>query len=305
MRRRLALLAAPALLLAPRPARAGAWPRLLTDGLGREVPIPREPRRIVAIFASNTEMLAAIGAVERVVGIESFTRFPPEVRGLPLVGGRLGFSAEAIARLAPDLVVMTPARNAAHALTEPMARVGVPTLVVTHRDVPQVFRNIRLLGAATGLEGRAEALVEGLEARLAAVEQHVAGRAPVPVFLETSSTGRGVFGTVRPGTYSFDAVRLAGGASVFPDLAAHGPAQVSGEAILRADPAWYLVAGRPEQAAEVPHRTGFDGLRAVREGRVQTVQRAQFLIPGPRVVDGIEALARLLHPPPLVAGRPR
>ena len=280
----------------PARGRAESWPRRLTDGLGREVVLARAPRRIVAIFASNTELLAAIGAAERIVGIEAFTRFPPEVQGLPLVGGRLGFSAEAIARLEPDLVVMTPARNAAHALTEPMARIGVPTLVVTHRDVAQIWRNLRLFGRATGLESRAEALVASLEARLSAVAARLAGRAPVPVFLETSNTGRGVFGTVRPGSYSFDALRLAGAASVFPDLSAQGPPHVSGEAILRADPAWYLVAGRAEQAAEVPKRAGFAGLSAVRIGRVHAVARAQFLIPGPRLVDGVEALAMLLHP---------
>lgn len=259
--------------------------------MGRRVTIARAPRRIVAIFASNTEMLAAIGALDRVVGVEAYTRFPPEVQGLPLVGGRLGFSAEAIARLEADLVVMTPARNAAHALTEPMARIGVPTIVVTHRDVPQIFSNLRLLGAATGQEAVAEALVARLQARLDAVRARLMGRTPARVFLETSSTGRGVYGTIRPGSYSSDAIRLAGGESVFPDLSPHGPPLVSGEAILRADPSFYLVAGRADQAAEVPRRTGFAAL----EGRVHVVSRAQFLIPGPRVVDGVEHLARLLH----------
>lgn len=283
-------------MLLAAPGQAAGWPREVVDGLDRRVTIAREPRRIVAIFASNTEMLAAIGGTDRIVGIESFTRFPPEVAGLPVVGGRLGFSAEAIARLQPDLVIMTPARNAAHALTEPMARIGVPTLVITHSNVPRIFANLRLLGVALGLEVRAEALVAGLEARLGAVALRLAGQPPVPVFMETSSTGAGVYGTVRPGTYSFDAVRLAGGASVFPGLSPNGPPQVSGEAILRADPAFYLVAGRPDQLAAVPARTGFHTLSAVRKGRVRMVSRAQFLIPGPRVVDGVETLSRLLHP---------
>ena len=283
-------------MLLVAPGRAAGWPREVVDGLDRRVTIAREPRRIVAIFASNTEMLAAIGGAERIVGIESFTRFPTELVGLPLVGGRLGFSAEAIARLQPDLVVMTPARNAAHALTEPMTRIGVPTLVVTHSNVPRIFANLRLLGVALGLEARAETLVAELEARLAAVAWRLAGQPAMPVFMETSSTGAGVYGTVRPGTYSFDALRLAGGASVFPGLSRNGPPQVSGEAILRADPAFYLVAGRPDQAAAVQARTGFHTLSAVREGRVRMVSRAQFLIPGPRVVDGVESLSRLLHP---------
>jgi iron complex transport system substrate-binding protein len=289
-------LAASALLLLAAPARAATWPRRVLDGLGRAVLLPAPPRRIVAIFASNVELLAAVGALDAIVGVEDFTRFPPQVAALPKVGGRLGFSAEAIARLQPDLVVMTPARNAAHALTEPMARIGVPVLVVTHRDLAQVLGNLRLLGAATGREAEGDALVRRLEARLAAVAARLAGRAPVPVFLETSSTGRGAFGTVRPGTYTADALALAGGASVFSSLSASGPAQVSGEAILRADPDVYLLAGRPDQLAEVAGRTGFAGLRAVRDSRLHLVSRAQFLIPGPRVVEGVEGLARLLHP---------
>lgn len=293
MKRRL-LLAAP--LLLARPARAGGWPRVVTDGLGRDVVLPAPPRRIVAIFSSNVELLAAIGAADRIVGIEDFTRFPPEVAALPKVGGRLGFSAEAIARLRPDLVVMTPARSAAHALTGPMTRIGVPAVVVTHRDLPQVMGNLRLLGTATGRDAEATALVTQLEMRLVQVAERLAGRAPVSAFLETSSTGRGVFGTVRPGSYTADALAAAGAASVFSNLSGNGPAQVSGEAILRADPSAYLLAGAADQLAEVPGRTGFGGLRAVREGRMHLVQRAQFLIPGPRVVDGVEALARRLHP---------
>jgi iron complex transport system substrate-binding protein len=288
------LLATPALLWM-QPARAASWPRRVVDGLGRDVTLRAPPRRIVAIFASNVELLAAIGALDAIVGVEDFTRFPPQIAALPKVGGRLGFSAEAIARLQPDLVVMTPARNAAHALTEPMARIGVPVLVITHRDLPQVLDNLRLLGFATGREAAAETLVGRLEARLAVVAARLEGRPPVSVFLETSSTGRGVFGTVRPGTYTADALALAGGASVFPHLSSTGPAQVSGEAILRADPAWYLIAGRPDQLAEVPRRTGFQGLQAVRQNRLHLISRAQFLIPGPRVVDGVESLARLLH----------
>lgn len=296
MPRRRSVLAAAALPLL-RPARAEArWPRALEDGLGRRVEVAAPPRRIVSIFASNVEMLAALGLADRIVGIEAFTRFPPEVAGKPLIGGRLGFSVEAIARLDPDLVVMTPARQAAHALGEPLARLGIPMLVVTHRDVPQVFGNIALLARATGTEEAAEALLAGLGARLDAVAARTAGLPRPRVFLETSAAGRGAFGTARPGSYTHDALLRAGGEPALRDLDPAGPAQVSAEAILRADPEIYLLAGRPDQAAEVAGRPGFAGLAAVRGGRVHAVPRAELLIPGPRVVAGVERLARLLRP---------
>jgi iron complex transport system substrate-binding protein len=294
MRRRF-LLGAPALLLS-RSARATGWPRVVTDGLGRHVEIAAPPQRIVAIFASNAEMLAALGLADRIAAIEAYTRFPPEIVSKPLIGGRLGFSAEAIARLPADLVVMTPARQAAQGLTEPLARAGIPSIVLTQTDLRQITANIRLLGLATGAEARAEDLVASMEARTADVASRIAGRPRPSVFLETSSTGRGVFGTVRSGTYTDDILHLGGGKNIFSGLANAGPSLVSGEAILRADPDQILVAGTPAQAAALPSRAAFGSLEAVRTGHVATVSRAFLLIPGPRVVDGIEQIARLLHP---------
>jgi len=272
------------------------WPRRLTDGLGRAVEIVAPPRRIAAIFASNVEMLAGLGLADRIAAIEAYTRFPPEIADRPLIGGRLGFSVEAIARLRCDLVVMTPARGAAHLLTEPLARLGIPAIVVIHRDLPAVFDNIALLGRATGTEEPAEALSAALRGRLASLSARLAGRPPVRVFLETSANGRGAFGTARPGTYTHDILLRAGGAPVFPALPEGAPAQLSGEAILRSDPDAYLLAGRPDQAHAVAARPGFSGLAAVRAGRVHPVTRARLLIPGPRVVEGAEEVARLLHP---------
>ena len=102
----------------------------------------------MSIFASNTELLAALGLVDRIVGIESFTRYPPEVMGRPLVGGRLGFSVDAIVGLRPDLVVMTPARQATYQLLDPMQRLDIPVLVVLARTVDEVLSNIRLFARA-------------------------------------------------------------------------------------------------------------------------------------------------------------
>ena len=295
-------------LLTMRPSYAAGWPRVLTDGLGRMVEVPAPPRRIVAIFASNVEMLAALGLLDQIIGIEAYTRFPPEVVAKPLVGGRLGFSIEAIVRLEPDLVVMTPARQAAQALTEPLARLSVPTIVVTHRDLAQVFGNITLLARATGTEAAATALLAGMQAGLDEVTARIAGRTAPSVFLETSANGRGAFGTARQGSYTFDIVTAAGGRPALPELSTSGPSQVSGEAILRADPEVYLLAGRFDQVAEVPTRPGFADLRAIRNGRLHAVVRAELLIPGPRVVAGVQRLARLLHPdafaaPLLATGR--
>ena len=92
---------------------AHAEPITVRDAFDRSVTVRAPPQRIVPIFASNTEIVTSLGLGNRIVGIESFTRYPREVLDRPLVGGRLGFSVDAITALQPDLVVVTPSRQAA------------------------------------------------------------------------------------------------------------------------------------------------------------------------------------------------
>ncbi len=265
------------------------------DGLDRHVSIAAPPQRIVSIFASNTELLYAIGAGPSIIGIEEKTHFPPEVRTLPRVGGRLGFSAEHIAALDADLVVLTTARHAAATLLDPLASVGVPAVVLQHRDLEQIFTNITLLGRATGRDAAAAQASATLRARLAAVAAGIAGRAPVRCYLETGSAGASGFSTPADGTYTADALRWAGGVSVFSGRRSGLP--VSGESVLLADPEVIVVCGDASTVAALRRRPGWDAIAAVRDGRVYAVPRALLLIPGPRIIDGVEQLAAVLHHP--------
>lgn len=278
------------LLAAGQPS---AEPVTLRDALGRTVTLPAPPQRIVTIFASNTEMVAALGLAERIVGIEAFTRYPPEVQGKPLVGGRLGFSVDEIVRQRPDLVVVTPARQAAHQLVDPMERIGVPVIVLQHATVAEVLANIRLLGLATGERGRADELAARLRARIDAVQSLVAEQRRPRTVMITGRVGNGLLLVARPGTYTGDAIALSGGRFALQDRGL--VPQVSPEAILDADPDTLLFAGSPRDLEELVSRPGWRGMRAVQARRVHAFNRAEFLIPGPRTVDGIERLARLLH----------
>ena len=279
------------------------FPRTVVDALGREVTLTHPPKRIVAIFASNVEMLAAIGAGDAIVGVEAFTRYPADIAERAKVGGRLGFSVEAIARLQADLVVMTPARQAA-TLVEPLQRIGIPALVLNHRDLEAVLANIRLLGQATGHELGAEQLIERLQARLDAVQARLAGQPAVPVYLETGSNDRGHYLTLRGHNYTSDILRLAGGTNPFVDSRL---SQVGGESVFQANPTRIIVAGSPQHAASLAQRPGWQSIPAVAAGRVDNIPSALLLIPGPRVVEGVEQLAALLHPelfPPLAETSP-
>lgn len=266
----------------------------LKDALGRAVWLPRPPRRIVTIFSSNTELVASLGLVDRIVGVEDFTRYPAEVLGLPKVGGRLGFSVDAVVAQRPDLVIVTPARQAATQLVAPMERIGVPIMVLLSRTLQEVLDNIRLVSQACGEPERGAALAEALHARLQAVDATVAGRPHLRALMVTGRAGNGMLLLARPGTYTGEAMVRAGCQHALPALGVL--AQVSPEAVLAADPDVLLFAGNQAGLDDLLHQPGWRDMRALRQRHCWTVSRSEFLIPGPRTFDGIESLARQLHP---------
>jgi iron complex transport system substrate-binding protein len=272
---------------------AAATPVTVHDAFGRSVTVPAPPQRIVAIFASNVEMLAALGLADRIVGIESFTRYPQEVLGKPLVGGRLGFSVDEVVAQRPDLVVVTPSRQAANQLIDPMERLGIPIVVLLQRNVEEILTNIRLLARLCGVVERGEALVAKLQARLDKVEQRVAGLKQPSVVMITGRLGNGLLLVTRPGTYTGDAIVRAGGRLAFDGGII---AQVSPEAIFNSDPDMLLFAGAEKDMKELIGRPGWSDMRAVKTRRVHAVSRVELLIPGPRTIDGIERLAAIFHP---------
>ena len=254
----------------------------------------RRPRRIVAIFASNTEIVAATPLrAGRIVGIEAYTHYPKELLDRPLVGGRLGFSVDAVVDLHPDLVVVTPSRQAANQLVDPMERLGIPIVVLLQRNVAEIVSNVRLMAKIAGIPTHGEEVATALEARLARVRDKVSGLAAPSVIMITGQLGNGLMLVARDGTYTGDAIVREKG---FGFAGTPAFAQVSPEAILEADPDVLLFAGTQQGLKELIDRPGWSQMRAVRRGRAFAVARTELLIPGPRTFDGIEHLAALFHP---------
>jgi len=273
---------------------AATQPVTVHDAFGRTVTLAAPPQRIVPIFASNTEIVASLGLADRIVGIEAYTRYPRDVLDRPLVGGRLGFSVDSIVALQPDLVVVTPSRQAANQLIDPMERIGVPILVLLQRSVPEILANIRLIGRVAGVAEQGEQVAARFEGRLAAVKRKVEGRRPPSAVMITGRLGTGLMLVAREGTYTGDAMVLAGARFALPGT--QTIAQVSPEAILNADPDVLLWAGSARDLEELVARPGWSEMRAVKSGRAHAVNRVELLIPGPRTIDGIEHLAAIFHP---------
>lgn len=272
-------------------ASATTFPLTITDDAGRQVTFEQPPQRIISIAPSNTEILFALGLGDRVVGIDAFSNFPSEAMDTPRVGDYLEPDLERVAAADPDLILAT-AFHIDTVLTE-FETLGLPAVVLEPANLDEVFASILQVGAIAGEPARAAALVCALQARVAAVSAAVADAPRTSVFVELDP---GLY-TVGPGTFIDDIIARAGGANIAADAGEMWP-QLSAEAVVSANPEVILLADEaggvtPEQVAA---RSGWEGVTAVEQGRVIVIDPDLVARPGPRVVDGLEAVAAALHP---------
>lgn len=279
-------------LVAPGGA-APAFPYTVRDALGRTVTIPRPGRRIVSVAPSVTEILFALGAGGRVVGVSDADDYPPEgVRGKTRVGGVV-LNVERILTLHPDLVLGVASLQRSE--LERMIALGLPVLAVEARSLDETLAQVALIGRVTDRSAAAAALAGRLRARVAAVEGTVRGRARPRVYVEIWDQP---LQTAAGGTFVDDLLGRAGGRNLFADL--QGWPQVAPEAVIRRDPDVILLTYRGR--GRLVGRAGWSGVAAVRRGHIYELHPDLVSRPGPRLVDGLERIARLLHrevfPPP-------
>jgi iron complex transport system substrate-binding protein len=276
-------------------ASAAAFPLTVVDDEGTSLTLEAVPQRVISLSPANTEIVFALGAGDRLVGGTDFDDHPAEAAALPDVATFTGVIMERLVALEPDLVLaagnnFTPAADIAR-----MRELDIPVLVVYAETVADVVADVELIGTAIGEAEAAEALAGDMRTRIAQVEVAVAGLEDRPrTFYEIGSEPE-IYGPA-PGSFVADMVELAGGTPVTTDdpavfsiplerLVVEDPEViVLGDAIYGVCPD--VVAARP----------GWTGMAAVRDGAIRPVDDIIVTRPGPRLPDGLAALARAIHP---------
>lgn len=258
--------------------------------MGRTLEVPAEPRRLVSLVPSVTEVLFALGLGDRVVGVTEFCTFPPEARAKPRVGGYAAPGVEAVVGLEPDLV-FAAADSTPMATVSRLAEVGIAVYVVYPRDLASSAQTLRAIGAIAGAPEAGEGLAVALEGAVRQVSAAVAGRARPRVLLCVMVRPLVVAGQ---GTLADDLIRVAGGQNVVPQGPLRFPTW-GAEAILAADPEVIVVSPHPGQDDPTGAFRAWPELRAVAAGRVVALEADWIHRPGPRLTLGLEALARTLH----------
>ena len=266
-------------------------PVTLVDATGTKVTVAREPQRIITLAPSLTEMVYALGLAPRVVGVSAWSDYPPEAAEKPVVGDAFALNREKILALKPDLIFAD--QNLQPQAAAELRQLGLPVFVIAPQTLDEVLASISTLGRLTGATQSADQLVRNLRNRIEAVRSRT-GKLAVDdrprVFVEIWNDP---LMTAGPGSFIDELVTLAGGVNV---AAATGQAwpQVSPEWVLARNP--QVIVLTLHNKAEVLARPGWNVTEAVRAGRVFEVVPDPLVRTGPRLVDGLEALARLLHP---------
>jgi iron complex transport system substrate-binding protein len=285
-----------ALVTTPGPA---SFPLAVTDDLGRHVTIASAPKRIVSLAPSNTEILFAVGAGDQVVGLTKYCSYPPEASaGRTVIGGFTAnsVSVEKILALQPDLVVA--AGSSHRSVIEALEQAHVTILALDAQNLDGIYKNILLAGQVTGHTSQAGKLVDDMKRRVAAVSAKVqtipAGERP-KVFYEVWDEP---LMTAGPATFIHQVIELAGGSNIFADAAEEYP-RVSPEVVIERNPDVILGPsshGDALVASKIAARPGWRPIRAVRQGRVAIVDGDLISRAGPRIVDALESVAKLLYP---------
>jgi iron complex transport system substrate-binding protein len=278
-------------------AASGPRPLTLTDDAGRSVTLPAPPERIVSLAPSNTEIVCALGACDRLVGVTDFDDFPAEVVSVPKVVIATQVDVEKVVAADPELVLAAGNELTPTTVIDRLASLGYPVLVLYPRSLEALYADIELVGAALDASALATRLLADLREREAAVVDAVAGAERPRTFYEVGVFGGTIY-TAGADSFLASLIALAGGDPITGDALSTA---IQLEALVAADPQLILLGDAAYDASitveAVAARAGWASMTAVAEGRVVAVPEDPVISrPGPRIIDGLEALARAIHP---------
>ena len=276
----------------PQTSPEGPVTRQLTDDAGRRVSLPARVTRVISLAPNLTEIVFAVGAGDKLVARTSYCDFPPEAKALPEVGDTLHPSLERIIALKPQVVLISTSSQL-EVFTQQLQNQNIAVFVTDPHDLEGVFRSIQQVGEITGVKEKADLLVKKLRERANVVEQGVKGKPPVRVFYQAS--GEPLY-TAGHDAFVTDLMKRAGAISVTADVPGAWP-KYSNESALAAKPeAIILPTGGSMGSANAQVTEALRRSPAALQGRVYKINDDYLARPGPRVLDGLEAMARALHP---------
>lgn len=263
----------------------------LTDDAGHKLVLDGPVDRVVSIAPWNTEIVYALGAENKLVGVTTYCDYPPAAKKKEKIGDFATPNVEKIASLKPEVVLATGGIQTN--VVDSLEKVGIKIFVVEPKNFNQLYSDLKKVGKILGVEGNAERVAANLEKRVNEVRNKTRDLPKPTVFFEIYSQP---LMTAGKDTVINQMITYAGGKNLGATAGKEYP-EYSTEKLLEANPdIYFATSGSMTNPADLASRPGYSALKAVKDGKIYVVQENLFVRSGPRIVDGLEQLAKKIHP---------
>lgn len=264
------------------------------DEVGREVILPSPPKKIVSLAPNVTEILFGLGLDQEIVGVSIHCNFPERAKSKVRVGSYITLDFEKIVSLKPDLIIATGAGNTRD-MVERLERLGFPIYVIFPKNFEEVLQSIGHVGQVVDRKKEAAEIIQEMKRRRQKVTEVTRGLPRPRVFLQI---GEAPIVTVGKDSFADDLIRLAGGDNVAGNEKTMYP-RFGMEEILKLSPEVILVSSmnpRGNYQKVLQEWSRWKTIPAVRNGRIHLIDSDLIDRPSPRIIEGLEEMARILHP---------
>lgn len=280
----------------PATALATTYPITLTDDSGRQVTITKLPVRIISLAPSNTEILFALGLGDRVVGVSDFSDYPPEASEKENIGNTQSPNVEKIVALQPDFILASDI-NPIDVINN-LAGLGLTVFGIESTNLDDLLHDINTVGLITNKEAEAATLTTDMQSKIKAVTDKTAGLSLDKKPRTFHICWHDPIWTAGSSTYILDLIEKAGGVNIFADI--EGYQAVDIEQVITRDPEVILVTAMGGTSSMtwdwVNTEPRLANVSARKNGRVYFVESNWVERPGPRIVLGLEQMAKYIHP---------
>lgn len=283
--------------------KTSSGPLSVIDDYERNVTITNyPPQRIVSLAPSCTEIIFALNLEDKLVGVDNYDYYPPEIAekidllNIPEVGQYADMSIEAIVDLQPDLVIA--AMRVQHETVKNLEAVGQTAMIIYPQNFDDVLADISLIGEATGHSEEAEALVTTIVDKAQQIADKTQDASKPRVYIEYSFNGG--YQSFGSGSFADELINKAGGQNIFTDSPSAYIA-TSSEEVIVSNPEIIIIAKGAMSAAAgltpetIRNRPGWSEIDAVQNNQIYKIEE-RLLLPGPAMIDGLESIARIVHP---------
>ena len=264
------------------------------DEVGKEAFFPFPPKRIVSLAPNITEILFSLGLDEEIVGVSIHCNFPEKAKSKVRVGTYIRLDFEKITSLTPDLIIATAAGNTRD-MVDRLGKLGFPTYVIYPKNFNDILKNIAHIGQVVNREEKARVVIEGMRKRSQRIVELTNGLPRPKVFVQI---GDAPIVTVGEGSFADDLIRLAGGENIAGKEKEVYP-RFGMEEILKRSPEVIVISSmnpRGDYQKILQEWNRWKTVPAVKDGRIHLVDSDLLDRPSPRIIDGLEELARIFHP---------